>query len=253
MLHSKHRDRGMFSKAEPMYREAIAAKKVVLGDSHLDTLTTMNTLANLYCRQPSSDVAMTQKNYESARSLYEQCYEISAAAFGERHTYTLFAMNNLAVVLCCQNRLDIAQPWHEDCYELRRQVLGETHTDTLTSLHNLVTLYRDRNMIELALPLAERCYRLRKTTLGERHVSTLASLHSLAMLTSDSPPSESKDKVDNKAKAKQMLKDCYEARRAVLGDRHPDTVKTKQYLDGLGVSSSSNNNSTSKGSDCVIC
>ncbi len=253
MLHSKHRDRGMFSKAEPMYREAIAAKKVVLGDSHLDTLTTMNTLANLYCRQPSSDVAMTQKNYESARSLYEQCYEISAAAFGERHTYTLFAMNNLAVVLCCQNRLDIAQPWHEDCYELRRQVLGETHTDTLTSLHNLVTLYRDRNMIELALPLAERCYRLRKTTLGERHVSTLASLHSLAMLTSDSPPSESKDKVDNKAKAKQLLKDCYEARRAVLGDRHPDTVKTKQCLDGLGVSSSSNNTSTSKGSDCVIC
>ncbi len=62
-------------------------RKVVLGESHPDTLMSMNNLASLY---------NSQGEHGKALPLYEQCLEITRVVLGESHPDTLRYMNNLA-------------------------------------------------------------------------------------------------------------------------------------------------------------
>ncbi len=84
---------GEYNKALKLCEECLRMNKVVLGENHPGTLTSMNNLAVLYSRLGE---------YEKALPLYEECLRMSIVVLGENHPDTLISMNSLKN---CQNAL----------------------------------------------------------------------------------------------------------------------------------------------------
>jgi len=80
---------GNYSDAEVLYKQCLDKMKIVLGESHPDTLTMMNNLACSYSLQGKS---------RDAEVILKQCLAKQIVAFGERHPDTLPTMNNLALL-----------------------------------------------------------------------------------------------------------------------------------------------------------
>ena len=64
-----YRAQGKYESAEPLYQEALALYKSLLGDRHPDVATSLNNLALLY---------RDQGKYESAEPLYQEALALYA-------------------------------------------------------------------------------------------------------------------------------------------------------------------------------
>jgi len=75
------------SEAEPLYREALEAFRRTLGDSHPDTLSSINNLGLLL---------KGQGKLSEAESLFRVALEGRRGTLGDTHPDTLVSINNLA-------------------------------------------------------------------------------------------------------------------------------------------------------------
>ena len=66
--------------------------------------------------------------------------EARRATLGPKHPNTLTSMNNLALLLQAQGKLDEAKPLYVETLEARGATLGPKHPSTLTSMSNLAAL-----------------------------------------------------------------------------------------------------------------
>jgi tetratricopeptide (TPR) repeat protein len=90
-----YRLQSKFADAERLSIRTMEIRSRVLGDSHPDTLTTMNNLAATY---------KDEGKYDEAEPLYIRMVDLFPRVFGEAHPNTLTSMSSLA-----------------DLYELERQ------------------------------------------------------------------------------------------------------------------------------------
>ncbi|MBD2109302.1 tetratricopeptide repeat protein [Nodosilinea sp. FACHB-13] len=77
---------GRYSDAEPLYAEALAMDKRLLGDEHPDVATSLNNLAVLY---------NSQGRYHDAESFYLDALTIRKQQLGESHPHTVTTQNLL--------------------------------------------------------------------------------------------------------------------------------------------------------------
>ena len=77
----------MLKRAEPLFLECLKQRQVALGDTHPDTLRSMNNLAILY---------HSQGKYAEAEPLYLECLKQRQVTLGDTHPDTLNSMNNVA-------------------------------------------------------------------------------------------------------------------------------------------------------------
>ena len=84
------RDQGKYAEAEPLYRNALAIRRRVLGEDHPDTATSYNNLA----LPPRG-----QGKYAEAEPLYRKALAIRRGVLGEDHPDTAPSYNNLAFYL----------------------------------------------------------------------------------------------------------------------------------------------------------
>jgi tetratricopeptide (TPR) repeat protein len=92
---------GKYNEAIPLAEQALAIRKKVLGDNHLDTATSLNNLALLY---------ESQGRYSEAEPLYKQALTISKQQLGDNHPLTASSLNNLAGLYYSQGRYSEAEP-----------------------------------------------------------------------------------------------------------------------------------------------
>mmetsp|Transcript_23809 Transcript_23809/g.32625 ORF Transcript_23809/g.32625 Transcript_23809/m.32625 type:complete len:347 (+) Transcript_23809:71-1111(+) len=76
-------------------RKEYDRRKNTLGDRHIETLTSMSKLGELY---------QLQGRHKEAELLFKDCLEIQRAVLGERHLSTLTSMSNLASLYKNQGR-----------------------------------------------------------------------------------------------------------------------------------------------------
>ncbi|MEH2164643.1 MAG: tetratricopeptide repeat protein, partial [Nostoc sp.] len=79
--------------AEPLYIEALAMRKRLLGDEHPNVATSLNNLALLY---------KSQGRYSNAEPLYIEALEIAEKRLGANHPDTITYRENLEALR--QNR-----------------------------------------------------------------------------------------------------------------------------------------------------
>jgi tetratricopeptide (TPR) repeat protein len=68
---------GNYTAAEPLFKEALAINKKVLGENHPDYAMSLNNLALLY---------QAMGNYTAAEPLYKEALAIRKKVLGENHS-----------------------------------------------------------------------------------------------------------------------------------------------------------------------
>ncbi|PVH90979.1 hypothetical protein DM02DRAFT_509339, partial [Periconia macrospinosa] len=138
---------GQYDIGKTMDRSALDAREVLLGDEHLDTLTSMSNLAL---------VLQYQGKYEAAEEMNRRALEGSEKTLGKEHPDTLTSVNNLAGVLRYQGKYKAAEEMNRRALEGREKALGKDHPSTLTSVSNLALLLLDQGKYEAAEEMNRR-------------------------------------------------------------------------------------------------
>jgi tetratricopeptide (TPR) repeat protein len=130
-LASLYQRQGRYREAEPLYREALQARREVLGPRHPATLVSLNNLAFLYD---------SQHRYGEAEPLYREALLASREVLGPRHPDTLTSLNNRAGLHNSQGRYGEAESLYQEALQAYREALGPRHPDTLRTQLNTTAL-----------------------------------------------------------------------------------------------------------------
>jgi tetratricopeptide (TPR) repeat protein len=190
----------------------VADRERVLGESHPDTLTSRNNLAEAYRAAGQAGDAVV---------LHERTLADRVRVLGESHPDTLSSRNNLALAYRAAGRVGDALVLHEGTLADQERVLGESHPDTLTSRNNLAAAYRAVGRAGDAVALYERTLADRVRVLGESHPDTLTSRNNLAAAY------RAAGRVGD---AVVLHEGTLADRLRVLGESHPDTLTSRHNL-----------------------
>ena len=105
---------GEFAKAEPLYLQALAIDKEVLGEMHPDYAETLNNLALLY---------VYTRNFSKAESLFRQSLAIKKQVLGERHPSYAESLSNLAGLYLFMGDAAKAEPLSAQALRIGRENL----------------------------------------------------------------------------------------------------------------------------------
>ena len=203
---------GRYSKAEPLYKEALSISRSALETDHSDTATGLNNFAHLL---------YLQGRYSKAEPLYKEALSTRCSMLGADHPNTATSQNNLALLYYAQGRYSKAEPLYEEALSTRRRVLGSDHPETSTSLNNLALLYYAEGRYSVAEPLYDEALMIRRRVLGADHPDTGVSLSNLACLYSSQ---------GRHSDAEPLYEESLSIHRRALGADHPDTVTSLNNL-----------------------
>ena len=203
---------GLYDEARPHLEAAAATQRTLLGEEHLETLTTVHQLADVY---------WYQGRLPEAERLYRSLADRRARVLGREDPSTLRTNKDLASVYILAKRWEEAERLAVQTLTVQRRVLGPAHEDTLSSLNNLQALYYRQQRYAEAEPIAREVYQARRATLGAEHPETLLNAHNLATVC---------DKLGRYEEAERLYLDTIAVKRRVLGPSHPDTANTEHAL-----------------------
>jgi tetratricopeptide (TPR) repeat protein/CHAT domain-containing protein len=124
--------KGKFADALPAAQEALEIRKKLLGDSHPDTVTSLQNLAFVMWRMG---------NDAQAEPLYQQALEIMKKAGWRRQPLTATIAKNLGLLYRKHRDYSKAEPLLRESLEIRTKTLGSKHATTISILDELLTLY----------------------------------------------------------------------------------------------------------------
>jgi serine/threonine protein kinase len=194
---------------------ALAIRRRLLGDDHLLTMQSMQSLGLLFVEQGKLD---------QAEPLYREAVERSRRTMGTDHPETLEATTWLGYLLKTKGKLDAAEPYLREALERRRRVLGDDHVDTLTSITYMADLLHAQGRFAQAEPLIREALDRSRRVLGDDHRNTLAALVNMGRLLKDQGKLEA---------AQPLYEEALERYRRVLGEDHPHTFISMNNLGNL--------------------
>ncbi|KAI5816684.1 hypothetical protein BZA77DRAFT_246297 [Pyronema omphalodes] len=207
---------GHLKEAQELQEKVLEVQRRTLGEEHLDTLRSMNNLANTY-RELGGRLKEVQE-------LQEKVLEVRRRTLGAEHPDTLRSMQYLAITYFdAGGRLKEVQELQEKVLEVQRRTLGEEHLDTLRSMNNLANTYRELGgRLKEVQELQEKILDVQRRTLGEEHPDTMGTMYNLAITYFEA---------GGRLKEVQELREkVLEGRRRTLGVEHLDTLRSMQYL-----------------------
>lgn len=152
---------GDLTAARRPQEQVLEAMTGVLSQEHVETLTSMNSLAL---------TLGAQCDHDGARRLQERVLEMMTHGLGENHPDTLTSMNNLAWTLSAQGDLRGARRLQQHALEALTRLLGSDDPDPLKSMYNLAATLEAQGDHDGALRLLRKCLAGRRKVLGEDHL-----------------------------------------------------------------------------------
>jgi len=134
------------SKAEPLYRECLAARRRLLGPRHPDTLVSLSNLGTLL---------RSLGRLEEAAPLQEAALQLARETLGRRHSDTLAYLSNLGLLRLAQGRLGEAEGLCREAAEESRATQGLQHPETAASMSNLAALLKAQGRLDEAQPATQ--------------------------------------------------------------------------------------------------
>lgn len=230
--------RGELDKAEKLYACALKDIRVLRGKK-LDL-----DIAQI---QDSIGLVLAKKNcLKEALKHHVVALEIRKSFLGKDHPDTATSWNNIGVVLYRMQSYEKAKTLHQQALASRESLLGADHVDVAMSQHNLAdVLFHSRSDLGRGLQLYRDAYNTRKSSLGAFHPDTdrsfqgireVANYHDL--LGEQSFKRARNDRAKERADrafsyACENLQKSFDIRSSLLGEEHPDTKRSRRYLQWL--------------------
>lgn len=167
-----HQQTGREAEAIEMFRRVYDARLRTLGETHNETITSLNNLGN----------ALAKSDHKEAADLLEKALALQEERHTPEHPKVLSTMNNLAMAYQEAGRLEDAAALLERSLEVKKRVLPDNHPSTLVGLNNLATILKDLGREEEALPIRTRVVAICREHMGPEHQYTWISLMNLGNL-----------------------------------------------------------------------
>lgn len=124
--------KGDFDKAEQLYKEVIAIRKILLGTENQEYTNAINNLANVY---------ISTRRYEEAVVLHLEAKDIRSRLVGEKHPDYTSSLNNLGQLYKFTGQLEKSEQFLLEALRLREEAHGKEHQSYIQSASNLANLY----------------------------------------------------------------------------------------------------------------
>ena len=218
-LGSVYTELGDYAKAIEHFEAALRIQRGQLGESHLDTLRSLNGLATAHWwgGEPSL-----------AEPLVRQGLETSRRALGEKHPLTLqFVQTQAFIVMALADK-----PWSEveglftQTLALHREVLGPDDPGTLRLMMGLSMGSLEHQQAGKVESLLVDALDRSRRVLGEKHPTTVGLI---TMLAANYRTLRQLDK------AEALALRAVELHRSTFGEEHPLTMATDCLLAGIYV------------------
>jgi len=224
--------RAQYSSAEPLLKQALKIRTRLQGIEHANTLSSLNDLAMLYCKQG---------RYADAEPLLKRALEILRkrpkgniffpelefdyldAATRWQYEYSDFAraLNNLATLYLDQGKYADAEPLLKKVLEMYREQWGIENPEAAASLNNLAEVYRRQGLYKEAEPLFNQALTITRKTRGMEHPETALCLNNLATFYLT---------VKNQKKAEQYYKETIRMYEQLGLVEHPEAARSLSNL-----------------------
>ena len=204
---------GLYKRAESLLVTDVAIRRQVLGPNNLETLNSMNKLANTLA---------DEGKFTEAQSLYRETLAVRRRILGPEHPDTLVVMNDLATTFDEQGHYADAEKLEKEIIGIQRRVLGPEHPKTLTVMSNLALVLKGEGHYEEAQKLNRDTLDSRRRILGTDHPDTLRSMANLANALQAHGGHD--------AEAEKLQRETLDIQRRVLGPDHPDTLRSMTTL-----------------------
>ncbi|EKU96967.1 TPR repeat-containing protein [Leptolyngbya sp. PCC 7375] len=204
-----------YSEAEPLFQEALAMSKRLLGDEHPNVAFSLNNLALLYEHQG---------RYSEAEPLFQEALAMSKRLLGDEHPDVIPSLNNLATLYKLQGRYTKAEPLYQKILAMSRRLLGDEHPDVIRSLNNLAALYDNQGRYSEAEYLYQEALVMSKQLLDDEHPNVAFSLNNLALLY---------EHQGRYSEAEPLFQEALAMSKRLLGDEHPDVIPSLNNLAAL--------------------
>lgn len=245
---------GQFRAALEKILESLRIQRALLGDKHVDTLSSMDVLGLVFISLQRYDEAeetnwqtlkireevlgkehpftlvslgnlastfIEQKKFDEAEEINRRLLVIYTRDLGQEHPKTLLGMNNLAINLVEQNKLDEAEEIQRQIFKLYEEGVGQQHPRTLLYKNNLALTLGEQKNFEEAEVLFEQVLKLRGEVLGHNHPNTLNTMDGLGMVLYNQ---------EKYNEAEPLFRELLALRNRVLGEEHPETIKSMNHL-----------------------
>lgn len=247
-----HREKPEHTEAK--YRAKLAVQERTLGADHPTTLTTAGNLAY---------ALFLQDKLAEAEAAYRAVLSKSEKALGSEHPHTISLRSSYARVLLKMEHYFRAEEEYRKLSVIQTRILGDTHIDTMESRDGLIaallggmedseaevelrSVIKDREMsvdANSAAAIADSRDRLGDVLFRMGRFSEAAAEYGAAIGLSESLPGREVEtlsmRVDyantlaSQGKHKEANKElvrALEGQIEVLGEEHPDTIKTRLRL-----------------------
>ncbi|MEE9296934.1 MAG: serine/threonine-protein kinase [Phycisphaerae bacterium] len=207
-----YRELDVLDEAERLLEQALAIRREVQGDGHIDTIICMHYLGLVY-RQSGKPA--------EAESVHRESLVLATDTLGPEHEETLAAMCNLGAALNMQNKWDEAEPLFRKTIELSDKALGEDDIISWTARSGLASLLMKQSRVHESLPIRKELLERLRRIEGDDHPDTLGQMNGVAMnYLSLGRPRE----------AAAMFRTALEGFRRIVGEEHRSTLTLSNNL-----------------------
>jgi len=225
--------------------QSLEIRKRILGEGHADTATSLNNVAASYERLHADG---------KVEPLYKQALQIRRKVLGDWHPVTSLSLANLAALYEGQGKLDQAEALYREALAIRQKVLGEKDSQTVAVFVKLMTIYRKKANAQAdaadyatARQVQVESIRLLAQRYGERNwqvTNARWNLRDLELRQRLTPEGRAQLKKAEELDATRLrfleqeryreslaaAREAFEIRKRVLGEEHPDTAASLNYV-----------------------
>ncbi|MCK4513294.1 tetratricopeptide repeat protein, partial [bacterium] len=208
-------DQGRFGEAGRLSRKALAIRRKVFPEGHPDIGLSLHNLAS---------TLQNQGDYGRAEVLFREALAISRSLRGDRHPDVAYVKNSLAIVLSYQGMYDEADLLLREALHTLTECFGEKHPEIPLVISNLADVLARRGYPDDAVELL-RSELERQIGGGAHEDPRLArTMSSLSVMLG---------RHGEFVEAEQLERRALGIRRRLLGDAHPDLIRSLHNLGAL--------------------
>jgi serine/threonine protein kinase len=211
----RYSDLAMFAEALPLQERALATRRKVLGDDHIDTMISINNMGILL---------QWWGKLSEAEPYLRECLERKRRVLGDDHKETIAAIANMGSQMIYLGKPMEAEPYYKEALERSRRLKDEPNDVMINMLGSMATLLNEQGKYVEAEKMNREGLELNRRAHGNDHKNTLVSIGNIGTVL----------KAQGKyAEAEPFMREAVEGRRRVLGGEHPDTMVAISELEIL--------------------